>query len=95
MSILQLTGVRQEVARVPQEVVKTSVGIDVQTGVCSRPLSYISVWCWSRPISNQCCAWTTVLVVLNGCKMPFGKNHQETLKKLKVYYLQDLEITWH
>ena len=27
--------------------------------------------------------------------MPFSNNHQNTLKKLKVYYLQDLEITLH
>lgn len=30
-----------------------------------------------------------------GCRTPFSHSHQDTLKKIKVYYLQDLEITQH
>ena len=29
------------------------------------------------------------------CKIAFTSTHQETLEKMKVYYLHDLEITQH
>ena len=50
--------------------------------------------CWSQPI-KQCCGWTNPCGSYYDCKTPFSNNHWETLKKIKVCYLQDLEITQH
>ena len=49
---------------------------------------------WSQPINNQCCVWISTSGSYYDCKMPFSYNHQGALKKkIKVYYLQDREIT--
>ena len=52
------------------------------------------ILCWSQPI-KQCCGWTNPCGSYYDCKTPFSNNHWETLKKIKVCYLQDSEITQH
>ena len=46
----------------------------------------------AQPVGNQCCGWTSPHGSYCVCKKPFSKGLQETLKKIKIYYLQDLEI---
>lgn len=53
---------------------------------CFMPVSALSITCygWNHPCDSY-----------YDCKKPFPNNHQVTLKNIKVYYLQDLEITQH
>lgn len=51
------------------------------------------VVCQSQPVNNQCCSWTSPCGSYD-CKPPFSDNHQET-EKIKICYLQNLEITQH
>lgn len=37
--------------------------------------------CWSQPINNLCCGWTSPRGPYYDCKMAFRNDHQETLKK--------------
>ena len=49
------------------------------------------------PVGNQCCGQTSPRGSYCVCKKPCSNSCQETLKKIKIYYLQDLEIiycTW-
>ena len=57
-------------------------------------MSRTSVLCESQSVHNQC-GWAGSCGSFYDHKMPFSNNRQGTLKKIKVYYLQDLEITQH
>ena len=53
-------------------------------------------WVFHRhvPFPNQCSNWTNPHGSYD-CKMPLSNNHLETLKKIKFYYLEDLEVMQH
>ena len=47
----------------------------------------------SMDCEGDCAVLPTIPIVTYDFKMTFSNNYQETLKKVKVYYLQDLEFT--
>ena len=49
----------------------------------------------AQPISKQCWGWIGPCAFYCDCKTSFTNTHQETLEKMKVSYLQDLETTQH
>lgn len=54
----------------------------------------VMVLCQSEPIDSQNCGWTGPSGSYYDCKTSWAITIMKPWTK-KIYYLQDLEITWH